>query len=420
MATGVALIALGLVIGRADVVVIGIPLLLSVAWAYSRTPGTPARLTLSPTRHRPEQLEVAQDIEITPSSGVETVRLRVSAAGYQDLEVLVDARRERVIPVAAKTVRTGYQRMFRVDYLSATAESLLRSTSAYVGPESVLLLPSTSALHEVPLPFQLHGLAGAHPSRRPGEGGDFRDVALFNPGDRLRRIDWLTTARRGISTGSPVPELYVRRTFATADAHVMLVVDPGDSLGPDVSTWSGGGSRPDVATSLDIARHAAATMARRYLEQGDRVGLVDLGRSRRSLPPAGGRRHLHRLVHHLAVAEPSGETRRHLRAPQIPSGVLVVVFSSFLDDNPVDMARLWRHHGHRVLAVDVLPRPVTAFLSPEGQLAYRMVTMDRRDRLNLLAMNGVEVVTWLEGDVARDDDVPAARLAALARTRRSR
>src|SRR5699024_620324 len=80
-----------------------------------------------------------------------------------------------------------------------------------------------------------------HTSRRVGDGTAFRDVHLFTPGDRLRRIDWRVSARRSLDvrTGR-LTELYVRRTFATADASVMLVVDSRDAVGPDVATWGGG------------------------------------------------------------------------------------------------------------------------------------------------------------------------------------
>lgn len=170
----------------------------------------------------------------------------------------------------------------------------------------------------------------------------------------------------------------------------------------------------DEATSLDLARFAAASVARSYLEAGDRVGLEDLGRLRRPSPPAGGRPHLHRLTQQLALARPEGEPTRRQRVPRLPSGALIVLFSTFLDDDPARLATAWRGSGHRVVAVDTLPPLVTADLSARQRTAFRVVSMDRVDRIADLARAGVETVTWQS--LGPEHDV-AAELGVLARRR---
>jgi uncharacterized protein (DUF58 family) len=190
-------------------------------------------------------------------------------------------------------------------------------------------------------------------------------------------------------------------------------------VGPDVATWGDAATvRQDEATSLDIAREAAASLARRYLDVGDRVGLEDLGRLRRPVSPAGGRHQLHRLLQRLALAQPEGEPKRRHRAPRLPSGALIIVFSTFLDDEAAQLAQLWHHAGHRVVAVDVLPKISQDPLPVRVLTAYRMVRMERGDRLLSLARSGVEVVHW-EGD-PDGYGTPASvqvALSALARRR---
>jgi uncharacterized protein (DUF58 family) len=299
---------------------------------------------------------------------------------------------------------------------------VVRSRPTAAGPVKVTVLPGIRPLGQLPLPARLQGLTGPHGSQRVGDGGDLRDINQFVPGDRLRRIDWRVTARRSAAVGDvrQLSQLYVRRTFATADATVMLVLDSRDDVGPDVSTWGDAASvRQDEATSLDIAREAAASMARSYLDAGDRVGLEDLGRLRRPVPPAGGRQQFHRLVRGLALAQPEGEPKRRKRAPRLPSGALIVVFSTFLDDDAAQLALLWRRSGHRVVAVDVLPRISAQPLTHRVQTAYRIVRMERADRLLSLARTGVEVVHW-EGDPDGTGSGTAVEVAlsALARQRR--
>ncbi len=411
------LVALGILLGRPDVSVLGVPMILSFVWALSHPPTMVPQISVGDLVSVPGSSTVSQSLGMRPAEGVDTVRFRVSAVGYSAVEALVDVSGPRTFEMSATTVRTGRRQFFGVDYRSQGRDSVLATDPETIGPSSVLLLPRPLWLQELPLPFQLHGLTGSHDSRRPGEGGELRDVALFAPGDRLRRIDWRTSARRGSSTGRG-QQLYVKRTFATADAHIMLVVDPFDVVGPDVSTWSTGRIRSDHMSSLDIARRAAVSLARLWIDQGDRVGLVDLGREGRLLLPAGGRRHLHRLTHHVALADAGREAVLHNRAPQIPSGALVVLFSTFLDDDPAHLAQMWRHQGHRVLAIDVLPRLIRAYLTPEGSLAHRMVMMDRSDRVNLLSLSGVEVVRWHEGERGVGAEAPVTPLMTLARMRR--
>nr|WP_239579853.1 DUF58 domain-containing protein [Microlunatus panaciterrae] len=287
-----------------------------------------------------------------------------------------------------------------------------------------MVLPAAKPLRQLPLPFRLQGLTGAHNSRRAGDGGDLHDINLFQPGDRLRRIDWRVTARRGQTPAAAGPgsarltDLYVRRTFATADATVMLVLDSRDEVGPDISNWSGATEvRQDQATSLDVAREAAASLARRFLDGGDRVGLEDLGRMRRPVPPAGGRQQLRRLVHHLALAQPEGEPKPRRRAPRLPSGALIIVFSTFLDDDVARLAWLWRQSGHRVIAVDVLPRLEGGSLPPRLHTAYRIIRMERGDRLRALAGTGVELVHW-EGDPDGNGSTENVQVSLMALARR--
>ncbi|MCB0912727.1 MAG: hypothetical protein KDB60_14030, partial [Propionibacteriaceae bacterium] len=206
--------------------------------------------------------------------------------------------------------------------------------------------------------------------------------------------------------------LYVRRTFADGEAAVMLVVDSRDDIGADPRTWRRfGEQRVDEPTSLDLARHAAASIARALVEHGDRVGLVDLALDARPLPPASGRRHLRRILHGLALSHPVGEPGARVRPPQVSADALIYLFTTALDDASAQLVRTWRGLGHPVVVIDTLPdvRPVS---DPRLAIAWRVVRMERQVRLDRLAAEGVPVVRWAGS--ARVD--AAAALDALART----
>ena len=82
----------------------------------------------------------------------------------------------------------------------------------------------------------------------------------------------------------------------------------------------------------------------------------------------------------------------------LPAGALVVVLSTFLDDEAARVATLWRGGGHRVIAVDVLPPPAFEGLDERRGLAARLVLLERADRIRRLVAAGVEPLRWAAGD----------------------
>lgn len=418
---------IGMLTGRLQSVALALVLLLGAGWTLLRRPRETGTIRLTTRSGTTSESRVGATVAWQAAPGADALRIRTSAPGHRAVDTVVVAPRpatapegsgERKIPISIRTARTGRRPIFTVDHQERYGAGLFAAAGDTAGPMSITVLPRATSLREVPLPYRLSGLTGPHDSRRAGDGNDLRDINLFTPGDRLRRIDWRVTARRnGLGppgSGPMITDLYVRRTYATADAAVMLVLDSRDEVGPDLTTWNDSSSiAEDVATSLDNARAAALTMARRYLQAGDRVGLEDLGRMHRPVPPSGGQRQLQRLSMRIALAEPEGEPRARNRPPRMPSGALIVVFSTFLDDETWHLAQLWHGAGHRVLAVDVLPEPDLRNSPRRLVTAYRIIAMERDDRLSALARSGVEVINWT---TAGDRPVQVT-LAALTRKR---
>ncbi|MFJ3406889.1 DUF58 domain-containing protein [Promicromonospora sp. NPDC090134] len=429
---GVVLLALGVLGGRADLALIGVPGLLAAAWARSGRPGL-AGDTAEATAEDAEPRGTLQEPEGSAAAGeltatlrvdpgaADVVHLRIGAAGHRTTEVTLRTAPHptphptppshpapaRDVPLRLSSVRTGPQDTFAID-LRGSLRATWEQEPVQVGSTRRLVLPAAAPLGRLPLPQRLRGLTGPHSSRRLGDGAELRDIHPFTPGDRLRRIDWRTTARR-----SPdLDTLYVRRTYATAEATAVLVVDSRDDVGPDLHTWRGYGTlRVDEPTSLDLARHAAASIARALVEGGDRVGLEDLARRRRPLPPAAGRRHLRRVVHGLALAHPKDRASVHrVRPPQVPADAIVYLFTTVLDDEPLHLVRTWRTKGHPVVVIDTLPdvHPVT---ENHLRIAWRIARLEREDRLAALTGEGVPVVRW----AGSERDQATIRFETLAR-----
>ena len=399
-AAGVVVLAAGVLLGRADVALLGVPLVLGALAAHGSAPSGGTELSFvdagpedaAPQDAGPEARPgtIAETLRVRAADGAEAVQVRVHAPGHRPAVVVVPATGTRDLRVSLDSVRTGPSPAFEVyarghGVLGAHTED----TWVLRGRER-LVLPEASRLQRVPLPTRLRGLTGPRRSRRLGDGTELRDIHPMGPGDRLRRVDWRATARM-----SPdLDQLFVRRTLATAEAGAVLVMDSRDDVGPDLHTWRGSEPlRVDEATSLDLARHAAASVAAALVANGDRVGLEDLARRRRPLAPATGQRHLRRILHALALSAPVGEPAERLRPPQLPNDVIVYLFTTLLDDAPLALVRSWREQGVPVVVVDTLPG-VHPVRERHLRLAWRITSMERADRTRELEALGVPVVRW--------------------------
>ncbi len=180
-------------------------------------------------------------------------------------------------------------------------------------------------------PGAVAALAGAYLGARPGTGLTFAELRAYEPGDDVRRLDWNATARQG--------RPYVRRCVEERALTVWLAVD--------VSASMRFGSEGE--TKADRAAQAAALLAAAAIQNGDRVGLLLVSdHIETELLPAGGARHLARIVRSLvaasttsrrssisAVATRLGRTRR---------GALILLISDFLTPEPVGR---WRGVARR-------------------------------------------------------------------------
>jgi uncharacterized protein (DUF58 family) len=410
-AAGLLLAAVGLIAGRIDIALLALPLITSIALSWDRRPAgdEQAKVTLSLTDSG--NSGVAYSLEITSPRRAETIVLRYSVLGGEARELVLAGPLAGELTGAIPLLHSGPQELVRFDYRFLTADAIAASLPQEPIIGERVVAPDQTTIRSLPLPRRLQGMTGAHESARIGDGGEFRDIHPFSVGDRLRRIDWKATARRGQSAG----DLYVRRTNALADATVLIVMDSRDDIGEQVAEWSRNVAIEKGVSSLDVAREAASSIASAYIATGDRVGFQDLSSRARMIPHASGRRHLWRLQRAIEVTAPSGVAFQRRRPPIVPPGALVYLLSSLLDDQPVNLALTWLGNGHRVIAVDVLPPARFARTSRYERVAHRMVLMERDDRIRVLRTRGVELLRWSDDRGA----LPlAARLQLLSRPAR--
>ncbi|MFF1878839.1 DUF58 domain-containing protein [Leifsonia sp. NPDC058230] len=400
----------GFVTARVDLVLVGIPLVIAVAYAWDRRPPETVRVDVRAGAQTGDGAAEAI-VEVAAEIRADAVQLRLALRGQAPIETLVTVRAAGRIVSPLRLAHSGPQRLVSAESrILGVDASVVSAPTAPVAADRVIP-PTVIPVRSLPLPARLIGLTGQHASARPGDGGEFRDVDKFAPGDRLRRIDWKATARRAQVPG----DLYVRRTMATSDAAIQFVIDSRDDLTGRVADWAAAYPEPGVG-SQDLAREAAASLSTAYSAAGDRVGFDDLANVARGIPPRSGGRHLQRVLRAVSLTGPSGAATDRVRAPVLAPGALVYVLSTFLDDQPMRLALIWRAAGHRVIAVDVLPELDTRELVARESVALHVVELERDLRFRRLAAAGVDTMRWQDpGGQSRE-----ARLRELSRPRRMR
>lgn len=399
----IALAVAGLVFSRPDVAALGLPLIVaSVAAAFRRQDAAPLELRL----------------DAVAGSDDDLLRTELRATGGAELAevVLVQAERRRrrlVVPAdgtavaaSSRALHSGPVTAVAVAARGVSGDGQLLEPATAVVTQTRNVAPRSTTLQGLPLSPRLTGMHGSHEGRRLGQGGDFRDIHPFVPGDELRRVDWRATARMARRPG----DLLVRRTNTLSDATNVIAMDTADDLGTVVATWGSGDLVRSGPTSLDLSRQAARSIAAAAVGAGDRVALHVLTHGGRSVRSGAGARHLARVEAAIAATGPAGEDARFRRTPPVPHGSVIFVLSTFFDGAASDVSLMWRASGHRVVAVDVLPDLDVARLGREQRIALQVVLAERDDVLHDLRSSGVDVVPWREN--------PAGALVAAARVRR--
>ena len=281
---------------------------------------------------------------MTPGEGAAFTALRMPMPGTPG------AGPVHLLPAVAGDVRTqvvwrawGHGIYLRPDYLFASHDGLYLFGPVVGVVAHHTVLPPIDPVPPGPLPPRAAGLVGAHRSARPGDGMELRDIRPFQPGDRLRRVDWRVSLRAAAASGGTTrAPAHCTSANATPRPTRTWCWHWTRAL-TWTARWASWNARPAVRT---CGRAAASTwgcarrarLAATFLRHGDRVGLVDLGHPRGGVPVGSGRRQLQRIRHQLvhAARRVAGSGDPVLNQAQVPAGATVVVLSPFLDDKLVD------------------------------------------------------------------------------------
>jgi len=381
-------LVVGLAAGRVELVALAAPFALAAAVGAS--------LTREPTLHGSFTLDRDRALE------GETVRATVALTGTENasrLDVLLPLPDELSVqdgrnPVAVHASTTEVALAVRGDRWGAfrLGPALVRAHDALgfhawetqIGPPAPLrVYPSVETMRALLEPLETQVYIGNQVSRVRGDGIEFADIREWTPGDRLRRVNWRASARRG--------DLWVNEQHPERNADIVLFLDTFAGVGE--------GSRG----TLDMTVRAAASLAHRYLQRKDRVGVVSFGGFLSWLLPASGTRQLYRIADSLleigVVLSFATKNIDVLPPRTLPPRALVLALTPLLDSRSTAALLDLRARGFDLVVVEVSPVP---FVRPQSdtlaQLSYRVWAMLRDAQRRRYELAGIPIVAWTDGE----------------------
>lgn len=391
-----ALAAVGLVgalaLRRPELAVIAAPfaLLLAVGTRAAREPRLAVELTLAADRVL-EGAEIDAAIDVHSTRAVDRLELLLELPpgmevvdGSRARVVRLGSDRDRNLELSVRCTRWGVFDLGRIDIRARDAFRLVTWEARIDHPHRLKAYPSPVTLQRLLAPLETQAFAGSAVARVKGEGVEYADIRDFVPGDRVRSINWRASARR---QGLVVNERHPER-----NADVVLFVDSFADV------------RGHGRSVLEDAVRAAATLATRYLERRDRVGLVGFGGVLRWLQPGMGTTQRYRLIETMLETgvEPTYTWRdvNLIPARILPPASLVLGLTPLVDQRFIAALEDLRGRRFDVAVVEVDPVPlVEPGRSETDQLAYRLWLLEREVLRARLVALGIGVATWGHADL---------------------
>ena len=253
--------------------------------------------------------------------------------------------------------------------------------TSQTSPKPISVYPYVAPIRQVPRPVRTQFSFGNYVSRRVGEGIEPGDIRPFMPGDRTRHINWRASLRN--------QQLYVTRFHEENNADVVLLLD----------SLSETGEAP--YSTLDLSVRAAAALANGYLARKDRVGFIEFGGFLRWMNPATGRRQAEALVDALlpATTHFSYVVPQLDRVPNrvLPRQALVIALTPLLDDRFIKATVDLAARGIDVIVLAVSPIEPTRRVLGRTSLddtACRLWMIDWQIKVAELRRRGLAVAEW--------------------------
>jgi uncharacterized protein (DUF58 family) len=286
------------------------------------------------------------------------------AEGTNPVAIRLAADEERELELRVRCVRWSAVDLGVVWLRARDRLGLVRHEGRIDRRRPLRIYPTPERLRRLVAPAHTQAATGSEVARVRGEGLEFADTRPFVAGDRVRSINWRATARRG--------SLVVNERHPERNADVVIFLD---SLAE---------ARASAEGTLEQAVRTAATLATRFLERRDRVGLVAFGGILRWLEPGGGLVQQYRLVD--ALLETGVEFSYAWKdvsvipARTLPPRALVIAVTPLLDERSLSALADLRGRGHDLVVLEISPEPyLEPGDDPGDEVALRLWRLQRAE-----------------------------------------
>jgi len=386
-----ALTAIGLVaalaVRRPELAVLVAPfaLILAVGLRNAGDPKVEVELALEADRVL-EGGEVDAEIAVRAATGVDRLELFFDlppgmevADGDDAVALRLHGDEERPISLRLRPVRWGLYDVGEVEVRARDVLRLVVWERRFRHSTRLKAYPKEEAVRRILAPVETQAFTGSEVARTKGDGIEYADIRDYVPGDRLRSINWRASARKD--------DLVVNERHPERNTDVVLFVDSFADV------------RQGDRSTLDDAVRAAATLATRYLDRRDRVGLVAFGGILRWLQPGMGLTQRFRLIETVLETdiEPTYTWRDVNRIPPriLPPKALVLALTPLVDPRYVAALEDLRARGFDLVVVEVDPVGLVEPGRDEIEaLAFRLWLLERDVLRSRLQGLGIAVARW--------------------------
>jgi uncharacterized protein (DUF58 family) len=398
-----------LAFGRAELAVLAVPFAIAIATAVPWVADPALRAWVRLDRDRIiEGGEVVVEVDLESALGAQRVEVLLvlpdgtEVVGENPVARRLPAGATRTVEFKVRVPRWGVYRVGEVALRTTDRLGFFTFETQVDQTQPVKVYPHPEELRTMLRPLDTQPFGGNQVARSKGEGIEFADLRPFAVGDRLRRINWRASARRGT--------LWVNELHPERNTDVVIFLD------------SFAEARREDRGTLDMAVRAAASLADRYLTHKDRVGLVSFGGVLNWLTPATGIVQLYRIVDSLLDTEImlsyAWKDIEIVPRRTLPPQALILGLTPLLDERAVGAMLDLRTRGFDLAIVEVSPEPFTPVPEDElGRFAHRLWLLRRQALREHFRSLGVPLAEWREGIgvQAPIEEVRAFRRYARAR-----
>jgi uncharacterized protein (DUF58 family) len=381
-----------LVLGRPELAVLATPFALVLFAGLVAAHEPQLRVALELDRERAVEGEIVTiTIDIHALTPVERLELHVPLADnleFIDVATPLTLRlawdEERTLELKVRCKRWGAHLVGELYLRAHDRLDIFGYEGTLDRRRPLKIYPRAEQLRSLVTPLETQVHTGNQVARAKGDGIEFADLRQYEHGDALRRINWRASARRN--------QLWVNEMHPERNTDVIVFLD----------TFVEAREKEGEST-LDVAVRAAATLADRYLERKDRVGLISFGGYLNWLLPGSGLVQLYRIVDSLLDTEIilsyAWKGVDVIPPRTLPPKALIFAVTPLLDDRAVTTLLDLRARGFDLAVLEVSPVAFASAAKGEREeLAYRLWRLKRdalRDRYRRF---GVPVVEWHEGE----------------------